>query len=182
MALLFYPSFRNRCTLLPSTVYRCKLNNYGIFLRIYLLKIFSGKRRKRHFWAPKFEKFSGEHAPTTPSLQYLRKSKCSFCACTFKTLTTPLGIVLWYYHRAWVRCGFTSTKKAPTIAHLKAYITFWIETSALAFLMVSPVHFSDNKSNFNVLTFIINAKLSLTLCFCLYSRWSVAGAFPPATS
>ena len=30
------------------------------------------------------------------------------------------------------------------------------------------VHSSDNKLNFNVLTFIINAKLSLTLCFCLY--------------
>ena len=30
------------------------------------------------------------------------------------------------------------------------------------------VHSSDNKLNFNVLTFIIKAKLSLTLCFCLY--------------
>ena len=30
------------------------------------------------------------------------------------------------------------------------------------------VHSSENKLNFNVLTFIINAKLSLTHCFCLY--------------
>ena len=46
-----------------------------------------GKRRKWHFWAPKYENVLGEHAPTPLSLQYLRRSNLSFPAYTFKTLS-----------------------------------------------------------------------------------------------
>ena len=76
---MFYPVFRNHCTL--------RLN-------IYLLKMSCGKRRKWHFWAPKYENVLGEHAPTPPSLHYLRRSNLSFPAYTFKTLSYAIEVSL----------------------------------------------------------------------------------------
>ena len=55
--------------------------------------------------------FLGKHAPRPPSLQYLRRSNRSLCACTFRNLSYAKGIVLWYYRRTWVTCGFTYLKK-----------------------------------------------------------------------
>ena len=77
---MFYPVFRNHCTL--------RLN-------IYLLKMSCGKRRKWHFWAPKYENVLGEHAPTPPSLQYLRRSNLAFFPCVhFQNLKLRLwGVV-----------------------------------------------------------------------------------------
>ena len=46
----------------------------------------SRKRKKWHFWTPKFETFSSGACPhTPPSLQYLRRYNHSFRAYTFKT-------------------------------------------------------------------------------------------------
>ena len=46
---------------------------YCLFLQIYFLKMSCGKRRKCHFWALKFENFSGG-APHPPSLRYFRRT------------------------------------------------------------------------------------------------------------
>ena len=78
-SFMFYLVFRNHCTL--------RLN-------IYLLKMSCGKRRKWHFWAPKYENVLGEHAPTPPCLQYLLRSNLSFPAYTFKTLSYAIEVSL----------------------------------------------------------------------------------------
>ena len=112
--------------------------------------------------------FLGEHAPRPPSLQYLRRSNRSFCACTFKTSATPresyCGTIaepglLWFYFN---KEGPIDRSPAESLYHILN-----LDFSPRLSYGVS-VHSSDNKLNFNVLTFIINAKLSLTLCFCLY--------------
>ena len=73
-------------------------------------------------------------------------------------LSQSLGYLWFYFNKE----GPNDRSPAESLYH----ILNWDFSPRLSYGV--SVHSSDNKLNFNVLTFIIKAKLSLTLCFCLY--------------
>ena len=75
-------------------------STYRIFRRIYLLKMPCVKRRKWHFREPKFKNVLGEHAPSPPILECLRRSNFLLaCAYTFKVSHNVPGSSLAYFEK-----------------------------------------------------------------------------------